>query len=253
MKVEKSQSGRPYTGRPPAERPSSGRPPAERSSSGGRRPAGRPQFERQPERAPRSSGKASENSQDREEYVWVLDYLPYGKSVDGKSAYQKKPLVQAIGDKKFTLMELVPKNGVVPEIQSRVYIGPGDRNEIDHVKQRIGYTDLTTGANLELPFILEAVVRFREERFVKFFNDAHPITTRLHMLELLPGIGKKLMWAIIDEHKKGDFKSFQDIRERIPSLHDPAKVISHRIEEELKDDFIKYRLFTTPPRRQKPE
>ncbi len=87
MKVDKSQSGRPYTGRTTAERP----------SSGGRRPAGKPQFERQSERAPRSSGKAVESSQDREEYVWVLDYLPYGKSIDGKSAYQKKPLVQAIG------------------------------------------------------------------------------------------------------------------------------------------------------------
>ena len=185
--------------------------------------------------------------------AWVLDYLPYGKSVDIAPAFQKKPLVQAIGDKKFTLMELVPKSGVIPNIQSRVYIGSGDRDEIDHVKQRIGYQDLTTGANLELPFILEACVRHQEDRFVKFFNDAHSITTRLHMLELLPGIGKKLMWSIIDERKKGDFKSFHDIRERIPSLHDPAKVISHRIEMELKDDFIKYRLFTTPPRRQKPE
>lgn len=192
-------------------------------------------------------------SEVREEYVWVLDYLPYGKSVDGKPTYQKKPLVQAIGDKKFTLMELVPKNGVIPEIQSRVYIGPGDRNEIDHVKQRIGYSDLTTGANLELPFILEAIVKHQEERFVKFFNDALSITTRLHMLDLLPGIGKKLMWSIIDERKKGYFKSYQDIRERIPSLRDPSKVISNRIEEELKDDFIKYRLFTTPPRRPRPE
>jgi putative nucleotide binding protein len=244
MRVERSQSGRPHAGSSGAEKPSYG---------GDRRPTGRPQPDRQSERAPRSSGRTQENSQDREEYAWVLDYLPYGKSVDVTPSFQKKPLVQAIGDKKFTLMELVPKAGVIPNIQSRVYIGPGDRNEIDHVKQRIGYTDLTTGANLELPFILEACVRYQEERFVKFFNDAHSITTRLHMLELLPGIGKKLMWSIIDERKKGDYKSFQDIRERIPSLHDPAKVIAHRIESELKDDFIKYRLFTTPPRRQKLE
>ena len=243
MKVEKSQSGRSYAGGSAAEK----------SSFGGKHSTGRPQSDRQPDRHPRSSGRASENSQDREEYAWVLDYLPYGKSVDVTPAFQKKPLVQAIGDKKFTLMELVPKAGVIPNIQSRVYIGSGDRDEIDHVKQRIGYQDLTTGANLELPFILEACVRHQEDRFVKFFNDAHSITTRLHMLELLPGIGKKLMWSIIDERKKGDFKSFHDIRERIPSLHDPAKVISHRIEVELKDDFIKYRLFTTPPRRQKPE
>ena len=243
MKVEKSQSGRPHAGSSAAEKP----------SYGGRRSTSRPQSDRQSERAPRSSGRSSENSQDREEYAWVLDYLPYGKSVDIAPAFQKKPLVQAIGDKKFTLMELVPKAGVIPNIQSRVYIGPGDRDEIDHVKQRIGHQDLTTGANLELPFILEACVRHQEDRFVKFFNDAHSITTRLHMLELLPGIGKKLMWSIIDERKKGDFKSFQDIRERIPSLHDPAKVIAHRIEGELKDDFIKYRLFTIPPRRQRPE
>ncbi|MHB8102437.1 MAG: DUF655 domain-containing protein [Methanosarcina sp.] len=243
MKEDKSQSGRPYDGRSAAEKP----------SYGGKRPTGRPQSDRQSERAPRSSGKSMESPQDREEYVWVLDYLPYGKSVDGTSTFQKKPLVQAVGDKKFTLIELVPKTGVVPNIQSRVYIGSGDRDEIDHVKQRIGYSDLTTGANLELPFILEACVRHQEERFVKFFNDAHSITTRLHMLELLPGIGKKLMWSIIDERKKGEFKSFQDIRERIPSLHDPAKVVAHRIAGEIKDDFIKYRLFTTPPRRQKPE
>jgi len=243
MKVEKSQSGRLHAGSSAAERP----------SYGGRRSKGRPQSDRQSESAPRSSGKTLENSQDREEYAWVLDYLPYGKAVDITPAFQKKPLVQAVGDKKFTLMELVPKPGVIPDIQSRVYIGPGDRNEIDHVKQRIGHSDLTTGANLELPYILEASVRHKEERFIKFFNDAHSITTRLHMLELLPGIGKKLMWSIIDERKKGEFKSFNDIRERIPSLHDPAKVIAHRIEMEIKDDFIKYRLFTIPPRRQKPE
>jgi putative nucleotide binding protein len=241
MKVDKSQSSRLYAGRPASEK-----------FYGGKRSIDRPQSDRQSERASHSSGKSLDNSQGREEYVWVLDYLPYGKLVDGTSVFQKKPLVQAVGDKKFTLMELVPKNGVIPNIQSKIYIGPGDRNEIDHVKQRISYTDLTTGANLEMPFILEACVRNQEERFVKFFNDAHSITTRLHMLELLPGIGKKLMWSMIDERKKGDFKSFQDIRERIPSLHDPAKVIAHRIEVELKDDFIKYRLFTTLPRRQRP-
>ena len=181
----------------------------------------------------------------------MLDYLPYGKSVDTSSLIQKKPLVQAVGDKKFTLMELAPKNGVIPEIQARVYIGPNERDVIDHVKQRIGYAELTHGANLELPFILEACVRYQEERFVKFFNEAHPVTTRLHMLDLLPGIGKKLMWAIIDERKKGVFTSFQNIRERIPALHDPAKLIAHRITDELKDDFIKYRLFTIPPRNQR--
>lgn len=188
-----------------------------------------------------SMGKQPE----KEEYGWVLDYLPYGSTDDRRPSYQKKPLVQAVGDKHFVLMELVPKDGMVPDIQSRVYIGEGDRDVIDHVKTRIHFGDLSHGAQLELPFIIEKCVEEQEERFVKFFNDAHPITTRLHMLELLPGIGKKLMWGIIDERKKGEFKSFANLHERVGGVHSPQKILVHRIEEELKDDRIKYRLFTT--------
>jgi len=66
------------------------------------------------------------------------------------------------------------------------------------------------------------------------------------MLELLPGIGKKLMWAIIDERKKGKFGSFRELVERVKGLHTPEKIITHRVIQELKDNQIKYRVFTTP-------
>ncbi len=85
-----------------------------------------------------------------------------------------------------------------------------------------------------------------EKRFLSFFNEAYPITTRLHMLELLPGIGKKLMWGIIDEKKKGKFASFKDLVDRVKGLHAPEKLIANRVMEELKDESIKYRIFTTP-------
>jgi putative nucleotide binding protein len=188
---------------------------------------------------------------EKEDYAWVLDYLPYGSTTDKRPAYQKKPLVQAIGDKHFALMELVPKEGANPEIQSKVYVGDGDRDVIDHVKHRIHFDDLSHGAQLELPFVLEICVKDQEDKFVKFFNDAHSITTRLHMLELLPGIGKKLMWAIIDERKKGEFKDLQDLHDRVGGVHIPQKIIVNRILEELKDDNIKYRLFTTAMQQQK--
>ncbi|TGC08348.1 DUF655 domain-containing protein [Methanolobus halotolerans] len=188
---------------------------------------------------------------EKEEFAWVLDYLPYGNTDDRRPSYQKKPVVQVVGEKNFALIELVPKEGKIPDIQSRVYIGEGDRDEIDHVKHRISYSTLSQGAQLELPFILEINVKHDEEKFVKFFNEAHPITNRLHMLELLPGIGKKLMWAIIDERKKGPFSSLEELHERVGGVHSPQKVISNRIVEELKDDNIKYRLFTLPPKRPK--
>jgi putative nucleotide binding protein len=183
----------------------------------------------------------------REEVARVLDYLPYGRTPDTRS-YQKQPLVQAVGETNFVLMEMTPKEGVVPVAGTRVYIGSGSRDVIDHVNRRIEYIELSNSAKLELPFEIQTIVLEDEPRFIRYFNEAGPITTRMHALELLPGIGKKLMWAVLTERKKGPFKSFVDLTERVKGLHNPEKLITKRIEDELMDDRIKYRVFTTIPR-----
>jgi len=56
------------------------------------------------------------------------------------------------------------------------------------------------------------------------------------------------MWAILNERKKGPFKSFADLTERVKGLHNPEKLIAKRVEDELMDERIKYRVFTTAPR-----
>lgn len=183
----------------------------------------------------------------REEVARVLDYLPYGRTPDTRS-YQKQPLVQAVGETNFVLMEMTPKEGVVPVAGTRVYIGSGSRDIIDHVNRRIEYIELSNSAKLELPFEIQTIVLEDEPRFIRYFNEAGPITTRMHALELLPGIGKKLMWAVLTERKKGPFKSFVELMERVKGLHNPEKLITKRVEDELMDDKIKYRVFTTIPR-----
>lgn len=183
---------------------------------------------------------------EKEDFAYILDYLPYGRSDDPRPMYQKKPLAQGVGEKHFVLVEMITKENVLPMSHDRVYIGEGDRPVIDHVKRRIAYNELTHGAQMELPAVAEKIVLANESRFLSFFNDAYPITTRLHMLELLPGIGKKLMWGIIEEKKKGKFTSFKDLVDRVKGLHAPEKLIAHRVMEELKEDTIKYRIFTTP-------
>ena len=183
----------------------------------------------------------------REEVARVLDYLPYGRTPDTRS-YQKQPLVQAVGETNFVLMEMTPKEGVVPVAGTRVYIGSGSRDVIDHVNRRIDYPELSNNARMELPFEIQTIVLEDEARFIRYFNEAGPITTRMHALELLPGIGKKLMWAVLNERKKGPFKSFADLMERVKGLHNPEKLITKRVEDELMDDRIKYRVFTTMPR-----
>jgi putative nucleotide binding protein len=64
------------------------------------------------------------------------------------------------------------------------------------------------------------------------------------MLHLLPGIGKKLMWEILEERNKKPFTSFEDIAQRIKAISHPNKMIIERILEEIRNPDTKYRLFT---------
>jgi len=158
--------------------------------------------------------------------------------------FHRQPTAYGLGDDQFKLLELTPREGVSLLTGDRVYIGKETemRDKILHVKRRIGYEDLTHAAQSELPFIILEIVHDQEERFVKFFNTSEAITTRFHMLELLPGLGKKSMWAILEERKKNLFQSFHDLEERSNVRH-PDKLITKRIEMELSDPAQKYRVF----------
>jgi putative nucleotide binding protein len=178
-----------------------------------------------------------------EDYARIIDYLPQGHP--DRARHRREPVAYGLGEDEFKLFELIPKPGVTLAINQRVYIGKDleARNEIQHVKRRIGYEELTSAAQSELPFVIQELVQEKEDRFIRFFNEAQAITTRFHMLELLPGLGKKTMWAILEERKKGPFKSFQDLAERVPTLHHPDKLIAKRIEIELSDPSQKYHIF----------
>jgi len=194
-----------------------------------------------------NSIKRRENIKEKryEEHAYVLDYLGEGHLDVQKQSYSKEAIVQALGVELFTLLELVPKKGAKIAIHERIYIGVRERDKIDHVKRRIDYDGLSATAKAELPYAIERVIEDDNRRFLRFFNRAHPLTTRMHQLELLPGIGKKIMWEILEERKKGLFTSFQDLAEktRIP---DPKKTIAKRVLAELKGED-KYRIFTRKP------
>ncbi len=178
-----------------------------------------------------------------EDYAYILDYLPQGHQ--DQRRFKREPIAIALGDTEFKLLELIPKPDIPLQIGERVYIGKDLelRAEILHVKRRIGHEDLTSAASSELPYIIEDIVKKTEDRFVKFFNEAQAISTRYHMLELLPGLGKKTMWSIVDARKRTPFTSFEDIGDKVSTLHQPDKLICKRIELELMDSSQKYRLF----------
>jgi len=178
-----------------------------------------------------------------EDYARILDYLPQGHP--DRSKYMREPLAYALGEDEFKLFELTPKDNAAITIGDRVYIGKDidKRDVILHVKRRVGYEELTTAAQNELSFVIGQILKDKEDRFIRLFNEAQAITTRFHMLELLPGLGKKTMWAILEERKKGPFTSFEDLGKRVPTIHHPEKLLAKRIEMEIANPGEKYHLF----------
>ena len=75
------------------------------------------------------------------------------------------------------------------------------------------------------------------------FNEAGPISTRYHTLELLPGLGKKTLFAVLEERQKEEFKDFEDLADRVGALHQPEKILAKRIEMEIADTSQKYKIF----------
>lgn len=174
----------------------------------------------------------------KDEWAIVLDFLPHGH-------YEMRisqPVSQVMGEEYFSLLEVIVRDDVKLKVGQRVYIGEGKRDEIKFIKRRIDFNELTSASKDEVEDIVKEVVRKKPQRFVEFFNKAGPITTRLHQLELLPGIGKKHLWAVINERKEKPFESFDDVKKRVSMLPDPEKMIIRRIMEEL-DSRDKYRIF----------
>jgi putative nucleotide binding protein len=176
-------------------------------------------------------------------YAVVLDYLPHGRPEEDRPQYKKSPLAYVLGESTFRLLELTLDDDADVGIGDRIVIDPAEeRTAVKRIRE-VGYDDLSNAANSELEYVVEEVVERHERRFVDFYNDAQPITLRLHQLNLLPGIGKKLRNDVLDERKRAPFESFADLEERIAGLHDPNGVLVDRILEELRDEDLKYRTF----------
>lgn len=178
----------------------------------------------------------------KEEKAIILDFLPNGYPFDMRPMFKKTPIAQAIGKDHFILLELIPKKGVFLQPYEEVYMGEGKRDSIHHISTRLTLDKLTQTARNELDHILKELVQKNETRFVEFFNKAGPINMRRHQIELLPGIGKKHMWEILERREEKPFESFQDIKTRVRLMPDPEQMIIKRILVELNNED-KHKIF----------
>jgi putative nucleotide binding protein len=194
--------------------------------------SGQPPPTLDPAAAGHPAGGHADHGQPRkyEEYAYVLDFTPRGKSVTVRG--REGVIIQAIGEERLTLLELLGVQNVTVEIGERLYIGREGRDKVASVLGRFEYNDISQAAKNELPNIVEKVVFANEKRFVGYINMSQPITPRIHALELIPGIGKTYMMTIIKERDKKKFENFTEIQNRV-GLRDPAKLVAKRIIEEI--------------------
>ncbi|SFR60018.1 DUF655 domain-containing protein [Halogeometricum limi] len=196
-----------------------------------------------PEQSVDETESGADETAEDVQYAVVLDHLPHGRPDDDRPRYKKSPLAYALGERNFRLFELRLGDDSDVSIGDRVVLYPAERREAVEEFREVSYDDVSNTAHSELEYVVEDVVTENERRFVDFYNDAQPITLRLHQLNLLPGIGKKLRNNILDERKRGPFESFEELEERVSGLHHPREVLVERIMEELRDDDLKYKTF----------
>ena len=176
--------------------------------------------------------------------IIILDILLHGHPEEDKPSWSKTPLAQVITFPDFVLYEVkINRDSNIKVQEKNTYEEFVRQNKLRDVLKKIDYNDLTNTSKALIQPILEQEVMNYEEEFINFFNNSTAITPRMHALKLLPGVGQKHMWEILDARNRQKFTTFQDISDRTSISH-PAKLIAQRIIKELEREGVKYYLFS---------
>ena len=175
--------------------------------------------------------------------IVILDLLLHGHPEEDRPSWAKTPIAQVLTFPDFVLYEVkINKNSDIKVQEQKTYEGFLNEDKLREVLKKIDLDDLTSTSKALIQPILQQEVLKYEEEFINFFNNSTSITPRMHALKLLPGIGQKHMWEILEARERQKFVTFQDITDRT-SISNPAKLISQRIIKELQRD-VKYYLFS---------
>ena len=184
-----------------------------------------------------------------EDFAYVLDVIPASEvrvQSPGITIGRGEFVAQLLGEEFFTLLEAAVSPRHKPPVGTRIYVGKDVPRSILRIIRRVNYDDLTQNAKNELETAVRTIVATDEKRFVDFFNKCTPVTPRMHALELLPGIGKKIALKILAEREVKPFESYEDLRKR-GGVQDPVRALVQRILHELSDSEERHRLFVREP------
>ncbi|NHJ02249.1 MAG: DUF655 domain-containing protein [Candidatus Heimdallarchaeota archaeon] len=175
---------------------------------------------------------------------YVIDFYPHGKTLSRRSSGDYNPVAVVITSDWFQFFDVRLALGTSLSIEDKLHLN--SRNPVIKKLFSTQYSQLSASTIENLPSVIHRIVNASENRFIKFLNEAHPLTTQMHQLQLLPGIGQKRMWAILEARKSKEFISFEDFAKR-SGISDPISIFLNRILQEI-EDSPKYRLFTKKPK-----
>ena len=202
-----------------------------------RRPPQRPRY-------PRGEPRKKKQFIKKFRELVILDLLLHGHPEEDKPSWSKSPIAQVLTFPDFVLYEAkFNKDSEIKVQESNTYEVFLQKNKLREVLSKINYSDLTNTSKALIQPMIEKAIMDYEEDFITFFNKSTSITPRMHSLKLLPGIGQKHMWEIIEARNRQNFTTFQDIADRTSVSH-PVKQVALRIIKELQREGIKYYLFS---------
>lgn len=182
--------------------------------------AGAARAERLPQRGPRRY----------EEFARVISVNRRGRAVTSRG--RDGTIVTAIGENRFTLLEMIGAEGATFEIGERICVDREQESKVTLVLGKVRYERLSDQARAQIRDTIEQIVDEYEDRFVEYYNKADHLTTKVHALDQFPGIGRAYTKTILEERARRKFDSFEDIAERT-KLDDPRWCIVQRIDEEV--------------------
>ena len=142
------------------------------------------------------------------------------------------------------VIRLRPKpNSGLQAVGARIFMGI-DHSKREVVQDILGFArirDLSNGASIELPIVIQQIIEDSPEVFVQqFFNRAGNLSLKMHAFELLSGVGSKKALEMVASRGRVGWESFAQLDEDCGI--NAAELLAKRFVSEIEDRSLEPRL-----------
>ena len=142
------------------------------------------------------------------------------------------------------VIRLRPKsNSGLQAVGARIFMGI-DHSKREVVQDILGFArirDLSNGASIELPIVIQQIIEDSPDVFVQqFFNRAGNLSLKMHAFELLSGVGSKKALEMVASRGRVGWESFAQLDEDCGI--NAAELLAKRFVSEIEDRSLEPRL-----------